>query len=576
MLTLKRIISYSKKEAWLLIIAFIFAMISVAATLFIPVIVGKAIDAMVEKNNVDFDLVMKIIYALLGTLSIGALANYLLNFIIYDVIYKLVYRMRNDAFFKITNLAIAYIDHHIHGDILSRITTDIDQISDGMLQTFTQLLSGVLTIAFTLGFMISISWPIALVVIVLTPLSLICASLIAKLSYKVFKEQSKIKGEMSGLMNEMFEQSHLVVAYDYQDNSIARFKEINQRLHKCGVKAQFLSSLVNPTTRFINALVYASVGVTGALFAIKGLISVGTLYIFLSYASSYTKPFNEISGVVAELQNSLASAKRVFELLDEEIEHEEPNLVNVKDVLGNIKIENVAFSYNKDKPLIQNFNLDVQKGDLIAIVGPTGCGKTTFINLLMRFYDIDSGHIYLDNYDTAKITKKSLRNNIGMVLQDTWLFQGTIYDNIAYAKDGATRDEVIEASKRSYAHNFIMRMPNGYDTIISDAEGLSVGQKQLLCIARLMLVLPNILILDEATSNIDTRTEILVSNAFNNLMQGRTTFMIAHRLQTIKSATKIIVMKNGSIIETGTHNELLEKNGFYAELYNSQFASVEE
>lgn len=567
---LKRLIGYSKKETLFLVFGFVFALVSVAATLFIPIIVGKAMDYMPKANAVDFPRIMNLIYILIALVSLGALANYAMNYVINTVIYRLVNNLRKESFARLSNLPISYIDGHIHGDILSKITLDIDQISDGMIQAFTQFFSGILTICFTLGFMLVISWSIALVVVVLTPLSLICASMIAKMSYKVFKEQSMIKGEMSGLMNEMLENQHLIVAYDYQDNSINRFKEVNLKLHKCGVKAQFLSSLVNPTTRFINALVYASVGIFGALLAIKGSISVGTLFVFLSYASSYTKPFNEISGVVAELQNSFASARRVFALIDEEGLVEDLNAIELQ-ASGNFKIDKVSFSYQEDEPLIQDFNLDVTKGQMVAIVGPTGCGKTTMINLLMRFYDVKGGAIYLDGININTIKRNSLRGNIGMVLQDTWLFQGTIYENIAYAKVSATREEVIEASKQSYAHNFIMRMPNGYDTTISDAAGLSTGEKQLLCIARLMLKSPNILILDEATSNIDTRTEILVQKAFAKLMKGRTTFIIAHRLQTIKEADVILVMKNGNVVESGTHKTLLKRKQFYSELYYAQF-----
>lgn len=571
---LRKLLKYSYKQAWLLGIAVLLAVIMVASVLLSPIVIGKAIDLMVEENSIDFVMIQEYLYILIGLAVIGFCSEYFMNFIVYSIVYRSMNTVRKEVFFMIEHFSISYIDQHLHGDLLSRITQDVEQVTDGLLQAFTQMIAGILTILFTLTFMFVISWPIAIVVVCLTPLSLISASLIARFSYKIFKEQSRLRGDMSGYMNEMFENQALVVAYDYQQKNIEKFTQINQELHKYGVRAQFMSALINPTTRFINALVYAAVGVTGAIIAIRGDLTVGVLFVFLSYAISYTKPFNEISGVVAELQNAKSSARRIGEVLDHPLEKEIGSVLEIERIKGDISFKQVYFRYLSNKPLIEDFNLNVKAGQMVAIVGPTGCGKTTLINLLMRFYDVNEGGIFLDDININDIHRDSLRSHIGMVLQDTWLFQGTIFENIAYAKEHATKEEVIEAAKKSYAHDFIMRLPKGYDTIVSDAEGLSIGQKQLLCIARLMLKLPSVLILDEATSNIDTRTEQLVQKAFQNLMIGRTSFVIAHRLQTIQEADIIIVMKNGRLIEQGNHKDLLEQKALYYDLYNSQFTNI--
>lgn len=571
--TLKRLLNLIKPYTPLIIITILCAVITVVSTLYSTIIIGKSIDKMLKANNVNFEAIKKYLIELIVLSTSNVIFLYIMYFINNTIIYKLIGQLRKETFLKLHKVPISYLDRHPSGDIISRIITDIDAITDGLIQAFTELFTGVLTILFTLGFMFYLSWQLALVVLVLTPLSLITASFIAKKSYKVFKAQATLKGELSALANEMLDNQRVLITYNYNDNAIERYNEINQKLHKVGIKAQLLSGLVNPSTRLCNALVYAAVGVFGAYLCVKNpAFGVGsTLYVFLSYASSYTKPFNTISNVVSELQNSLASGRRVFEFLDEDTIKERENASNEFHAEGNLSINNVSFRYVENKPLIENFNLNVKTGQTIAIVGPTGCGKTTFINLIMRFYDINSGDIKLDNTSIYDMTRTALRDNIGMVLQDTWLFRGSIYENIAYGKMDATREEVIEASKKAFADDFIRKMPNGYDTIVNDDDGLSIGQKQLLCIARLMLKLPKILILDEATSNIDTRTEILVQDAFKNLMKGRTSFVIAHRLQTIKNADIILVMKNGNVIESGNHETLLAQKGFYYTLYNSQF-----
>lgn len=571
--TFKRLLKLIKPYYGLLFLSILCALIAIASSLYSPIVIGEAIDILIGKNEVKFSDLYQKIYILIGLALANAIFLYLMYFVNNTIIYKLVSKLRKETFLQIHNLPISYLDRHLSGDIISRIITDIDSITDGLLQAFTELFTGMLTISFTLVFMFIISWQTALIVLILTPMSLLTSTFIARKSFKTFKEQARIKGELSALSNEMLDNQRILITYNYNDDNIKRYDEINKQLHKVGLKAQMLNALVNPSTRLCNAIVYAAVGVYGAIACVKSpdILNVGTLYVFLSYASSYTKPFNAISNVISELQNSLASGKRVFEFLDEKKITERENAIVEFNANGNIKIENVSFSYMKEKPLIQNFNLDVKEGQTIAIVGPTGCGKTTFINLLMRFYEINDGSIYLNDTSIYDLTRDALRNNIGMVLQDTWLFRGTIFDNIAYGKMGASKEEVIEASKKAFAHDFITKMPNGYDTIVNDDDGLSIGQKQLLCIARLMLKLPKILILDEATSNIDTRTEILIQEAFKELMKGRTSFIIAHRLQTIKNADKILVMKDGNIIESGTHKELLNKQGFYYTLYNSQF-----
>lgn len=568
---LGRILKFTKPYRFYIAGSTLFAILSVLCTLFIPILTGTAIDYIIKENEVDFSSILFILEVMLLIIIIGALFGWLMNYFNAKATYKTVKDLRTKAFENVLKVEISYIDKNSHGDILTRIVTDIDQVGEGLLQGFTQLFSGIATIVITLIFMISINYIIALIVIILTPLSLFVANFIAKGSFKTFKMQSQIKGDMGGLLNEMFENQKVVIAFEQQNKSIEKFERINQDLYNYGVRAQFFSALANPCTRFVNAIVYAVVAVFGGVAAIETSLSVGNLYTFLSYASQYTKPFNEISGVATELQNSFASARRVFDLIDAEILSEDQHLEQLSNIKGEVIIKNVNFSYSSEKSLIQNFNLHVKPGETIAIVGPTGCGKTTLINLLMRFYDVNEGVILVDGRNIQDITRDSLRKEIGMVLQDTWLFKGTVYENIAYAKSNATKEEVIEAAKKAYAHSFIMRLPQGYDTVISDDEGLSAGQKQLLCIARVMLKLPPMLILDEATSNIDTRTEIMIQKAFSKLMKNRTSFVIAHRLSTIKEADLILVMKDGNIIEQGSHQELLNLKGFYSELYESQF-----
>lgn len=569
-----RTLGLLRKHIPLFILAVLCTILSVIATLFIPILVGQGVDTIIEAQNVLFDDLFKIMGWIAVVIAIGSISSYGMQFLMNVLIHKMMKDLREQVFHKLLNVPISYIDSHSQGDLIMRIIGDVDQLGDGLLQAFTQLVSGVITIIITIVFMFSVSYEIALIVVCLTPLSLIVASLIARFSFKTMKKQAEIKGRLSAHSNEMMDLQRVIISYDYQDESEEKFQNINAELSKVGVKAQFLSSLVNPSTRFINSIVYAFVGIFGALKAISGSFSVGNLTVFLSYASSYTKPFNDISSVAAELQNSMASASRIFEVLDERIEVEIENPICKESYDGNVSIEDVSFHYVADKPLIENFSLEVPKGKMVAIVGPTGAGKTTIINLLMRFYDVTSGRICIDSEDIRNISRENLHEGLGMVLQDTWLFEGSVYDNIAYAKPSATKEEVQAAAVESFADNFIQRLSSGYDTIVSDSSGLSIGEKQLICIARLMLKRPSILILDEATSNIDTRTEILIQKAFKKLMQDKTCFIIAHRLSTIIHADIIIAMKDGHIMETGTHQELLEKKGFYYSIYNAQFADT--
>lgn len=570
----KRLLSYITVHNKLLIISLLTAIINVFFTLLNPILIGDAIDFIIGKDNVDFQGILKIIGILILSIILASLSQWIMTRCTNVITYKTVAALREDVFNKINKVPLKYIDSHSHGDIMSRIINDIDQISTGLLQGFSQLFTGIITILGTLGIMIAINFKIALVVVLMTPLSILVGGFIAKSSKAMFTEQSKIRGEITGYTQEMIGNQKLVKAFSYENNSEEKFQEINSRLYTSGVKSQFFSSLTNPCTRFVNGIVYATVGIISAISAINGNISIGKISSFLNYANQYTKPFNEISSVITELQSALASAERVFEVLDEEDEPlDKENAINLKECNGNIEIKDVSFSYNPEVKLIENFNLSVKKGEKIAIVGPTGCGKTTLINLLMRFYNINSGEIFISGYNINDITRKSSRAMFGMVLQETWLYSGTIKENIAYGKPDATDDEIIEAAKMAHAHEFITRLPNGYDTKISgDGNNISQGQKQLLCIARIMLTKPPMLILDEATSSIDTRTEIFIQNAFNKMMEGRTSFIVAHRLSTIKEADLILVMNKGHIIEQGTHEELIEKKGFYANLYNSQFS----
>ncbi len=572
--TLKRILKCIKKYSVLVVFSLICAAISVVLTLYAPILMGNGVDKIVGAGNVDFDGLKTVLVKLVVVVAITALAQWFMNIINNRITYKVVNDVRTMAFDKLSRLPLSYVDSHTHGDIVSRIIADVDQFSDGLLMGFTQLFTGVMTIVGTLMFMLSINRIITVVVVVITPVSLFAASFIAKKTYNMFKKQSEIKGELTSIVNEMVDNQKVVTAFSMEDKVNDRFNEVNDRLNVAGLKATFFSSTTNPVTRFVNSLVYTGVGIIGAVMAIKGRITVGQLSSFLSYANQYTKPFNEISGVVTELQNAMASAARVFELIDEEAEiADKSDAVVLKDVSGSVKLTDVDFSYDKSKELIKDLNLDVKPGARIAIVGPTGCGKSTVINLLMRFYDVDSGSIAVSGHDIKDVTRHSLRENYGMVLQETWLKSGTIKENIAYGRPDATDEEIIEAAKQSHAHSFIKRLPKGYDTVITEDGGnLSQGQKQLLCITRVMLDLPPMLILDEATSSIDTRTEIRIQRAFNKMMKGRTSFVVAHRLSTIKESDVILVMKDGHIIEQGNHETLLAMNGFYTNLYNSQFA----
>ena len=571
---LKRVLTHIKKYRILVILSFVCAMITVASTLYAPILTGDAIDLIVGKGLVDFDGIKDIIYTFVMVTVVTVLSQWFMNIINNHITYSVVRDIRIEVFNHMEELPLSYIDSHKHGDIVSRIVSDIDQFADGLLMGFTQLFTGIVTILATLGFMIAVNVPIALVVIVLTPLSLFVASFIAERTYHLFHRQSETRGDITSLVDEMIGQQKIVQAFGYEDEALERFGEINDRLEKDSMSATFYSSLVNPCTRFVNNLVYAAVGIIGAISAIMTGFTVGQLTCFLSYANQYTKPFNEISNVITELQNAMACAGRVFELLDETPQvPEKENAHVLTDTKGAIEIKDVNFSYVKDKTLITNLNLSVKPGMRVAIVGPTGCGKSTLINLLMRFYDVDTGSISVDGTDIRDMTRDSLRQNYGMVLQETWLKSGTIRENIAYGKPDATDEEIVQAAKLAHSDSFIRRLPQGYDTVIAEDGGnLSQGQKQLLCITRVMLLLPPMLILDEATSSIDTRTEIRIQKAFNRMMQGRTSFIVAHRLSTIREADVILVMKDGNIIEKGNHDQLMAQNGFYTNLYNSQFA----
>ena len=574
--TVKKVLLRIKRYWFFLILSILMAAVTVASSLYVPILIGNAIDYIIGPQNVEFKAITAILSEVGIVIAITALSQWIMNICNNKITYHVTRDIRDEAIEKIEVLPLKYIDGHSYGEVVSRVIADVDQFADGLLMGFTQFFSGVLTILGTLGFMLSINVKITLVVIVITPLSLFVASFIAKHTYQMFKLQSETRGEQTALIDEMIGGQKVVQAYCYEDEALERFDEINDRLQKCSLKAIFYSSITNPSTRFINSLVYAGVAVSGAISAIYGRLTVGQLSCFLSYANQYTKPFNEISGVVTELQNALASAARVFELINEKtILEDKKDATVLENVKGQVEIEHVNFSYTPDRPLIEDLNLSVKPGERVAIVGPTGCGKTTVINLLMRFYDVNSGSIKVEGKDIRDVTRKSLRTSYGMVLQETWLKSGTIRDNIAYGRPEATEEEIINAAKEAHAHSFIMRMPQGYDTVISEDGGnLSQGQKQLLCIARVMLCLPPMLILDEATSSIDTRTEIRVQKAFAKMMEGRTSFIVAHRLSTIREADMILVMRDGHIVEKGKHEELLAKNGFYAEIYNSQFAAV--
>ncbi len=573
--TIKRILTYIKQYRFWVAASLILAVVTVATTLYAPILVGDGVDLIVDQGLVDFPGLLVILEKVAVVIAITGLSQWLMNHINNKITYRVVKDIRTKAFDRLEELPLSYVDSHRHGDIISRIIADIDQFSEGLLMGFTQLFTGVMTILGTLGFMLSVNPFITLVVVLLTPISLFVAAFIAKRTFSMFTLQSKTRGELTALVDEMLGNQKVVQAFGQEQEAQKRFEEINGRLKDCSLKAIFFSSITNPSTRFVNGLVYAAVGVAGAFAAVRGALSVGQLSVFLSYANQYTKPFNEISGVVTELQNAIASAARVFELIDEEAEPSEDGAGELGCAEGKVELEHVYFSYDPQVKLIEDLNLAVKPGQRVAIVGPTGCGKSTVINLLMRFYDVNSGQIRVDGRDVRSITRKSLRENYGMVLQETWLKSGTIRENIAYGKPDATDEEIIAAAKKSHAHSFIRRMPQGYDTVISEEGGnLSQGQKQLLCITRVMLCLPPMLILDEATSSIDTRTEIKIQEAFARMMEGRTSFIVAHRLSTIREADRILVMRDGRIIEQGRHQELLEKKGFYAELYNSQFAPV--
>ena len=572
--TIKKVLDYIKKYKILVALSLIFAAVTVALTLYVPILTGRAVDFIIGKGNVDFDSLIKIAVEIVVIVAITAVLQWLMSICNNKITYGVVRDIRNEAFEKIERMPLSYIDTHEHGDIVSRIIADVDTFADGLLMGFTQAFTGIITIFGTLIFMVTINFKITILVVLVTPLSLVIANFIAKRTYKLFRKQSEIKGKQTGIINEMIGNQKVVKAYSKEADVLERFDEINDELQKVSLKAIFYSSTTNPATRFVNAMLYAIVGIVGAIFAINGHISVGGLSSFLSYANQYTKPFNEISSVITELQNALACAARIFDLIYEKSEEpDKEGAIESLSIDGTVSLKNVNFSYVPDKKLIENFSLDVKKGQKIAIVGPTGCGKTTLINLLMRFYDVNSGSISISGENIMDMTRDTLRNSYGMVLQETWLKAGTIKENLMMGNESATMDEVIEAAKASHAHSFIRRLENGYDTYIGEDGGsLSQGQKQLLCIARVMLTKPPMLILDEATSSIDTRTEIKIQEAFNILMKGRTSFIVAHRLSTIREADVILVMKDGNIIEQGNHDELMEKGGFYANLYNSQFA----
>ena len=574
--TLNRVLHKIRPYSAFVVCSLLVAAVSVAAQLYIPILCGDAIDKMLGKGNVDLAGVLRIAVSILVVAAVAALAQWLLSVCNNRITFSVSRDLRNEALRKIQTLPLSYLDSHPSGDIVSRMVADVDTFADGLLMGFTQLFSGILTIFGTLLFMLRENVPITLVVVCITPLSLVVAGFLAKRSYGYFQSQSTVRGKQTALVNEMIEGQKVVQAFGHEAESLAAFDEVNGQLQDVSLKAIFFSSLTNPATRFVNNIVYAGVGLVGALYAVRGGITIGQLSVFLSYANQYTKPFNEISGVVTELQNALACAARVFELLDAEEQVPEAENAAVLQPDGHVQLQDVSFRYLPDRPLIEGLSLDVQPGQRIAIVGPTGCGKTTLINLLMRFYDVNSGSIKVSGTDIRDVTRASLRGSYGMVLQDTWLRAGTVRENIAYGKPDATMDEVIAAAKAAHAHSFIRRLPDGYDTVIAEDGGnISQGQKQLLCIARVMLCLPPMLILDEATSSIDTRTEVRIQKAFARMMQGRTSFIVAHRLSTIREADVILVMKDGHIVEQGNHDQLLAQGGFYAKLYNSQFEGVQ-
>lgn len=572
--TIKRVGKLLLPYLHYLILSLVFAVITVGFTLYAPILIGDAVDFIVGKGQVDFGKILQILVKLAVIIGVTSVAQWLMNLCNNQITYRVVKDVRMNAFEHLQKLPLKYVDSHPYGETISRIITDVEQFSDGLLMGFSQLFTGVVTIAGTLAFMLSINVKISLIVIFITPLSLFVASFVAKKTYNMFKIQSETRAQMTSLVDEMVGNQKVVQAFGYGKRSLERFDTINEELKTCSIRAIFFSSITNPSTRFVNGLVYSGVGIFGAVLAMQGVITVGQLSCFLTYANQYTKPFNEISSVLTEIQNAFACVKRVFDFIDEEVEtKDKEGALILQQTDGSMELQHISFSYRKDTPLLKDLNLHVKQGQKVAIVGPTGCGKTTLINLLMRFYDIDAGKIYVSGHDVKEITKDSLRANFGMVLQDTWLKSGTIAENIAYGKPEATRAEIIEAAKAAHAHGFIKRMSDGYDTVISEDGGnLSQGQKQLLCIARVMLKLPPILILDEATSSIDTRTEIKIQEAFQKMMEGRTSFIVAHRLSTIKEADIILVMKDGNIVEQGNHEELLARNGFYAKLYQSQFA----
>jgi len=575
--TLARVLRFAKPYRWYLLAALVSAVLSVSLTLYAPVLIGRGIDQIIAPGKVYFDNLLPILIELGIVAVLAAIFQWLLTLCTNIVTYKTVRDLRSAAFEHMEELPLSNIDSRPHGDIISRIINDIDSVSDGLLQGFSQLFTGIITIAITLVYMLAINFKVGLVVVVITPLSLFVASFIAKHSFDMFRRQSAIKGQLSGCIEELVGNQKVVKAFSYEERAQQQFDRINHQLYDVGVKAQFYSSLTNPCTRFVNGVVYAAVAIVGALSCIAGGFSVGALSSFLTYANQYTKPFNEISGVITELQTAIASAKRVFDIIDEPAQQpDEPDAAHPTGCEGQIEIDRVSFSYEKSHPLIRDFHLQIKPGQRIALVGPTGCGKTTMINLLMRFYDVDAGEIRVDGQPIKKIGRDSLRSLYGMVLQDTWMFKGSVRDNIAYGKPDATDEEVVAAAKAAHAHSFIMRLPQGYDTVLAEDGGnISQGQKQLLCIARAMLTKPSMLILDEATSSIDTRTEIKIQQAFAQMMEGHTSFVVAHRLSTIREADCILVMKDGQIIEQGTHQQLLEKKGFYHQLYNSQFIQTE-
>ena len=574
--TLRKVLRYIRRYWGYLGASIILAAVTVALTLYLPILIGQAVDRIVGKGAVDFAGIFVILRKMAVIIGLTAVAQWIMNACNNKITYNVIRDIRTEAFEKIEKLPLKYLDAHSYGEIVSRVIADVDQFADGLLMGFTQFFTGIVTIFGTLIFMLTISVRITVAVVVITPVSLFVASFIAKMTFSMFKLQSETRGEQTAFIEEMVGNQKVVQAFSHEDEALEKFDEINERLQKYSLRAIFFSSITNPSTRFVNSLVYATVGVVGAFTAIAGGISVGQLSSLLSYANQYTKPFNEISGVITELQNALACAGRVIELIEEDAEvPDAEDAVDLEHANGKVELSHVYFSYVPEQKLIEDFNLSVKPGQRVAIVGPTGCGKTTLINLLMRFYDVNSGTIKVSDIPLQQLTRKSLRDNYGMVLQETWLRSGSIRDNIAMGKPDATDEEIIAAAKASHAHGFIKRLPEGYDTVIAEDGGnLSQGQKQLLCIARVMLCLPPMLILDEATSSIDTRTEIKIQNAFAKMMQGRTSFIVAHRLSTIREADIILVMKDGSIIEQGNHEELLEKNGFYAKLYNSQFAKT--